>query len=250
MLFRAAEAVVPLRREASESSEMVSQLLFGETVEKIGEKPRWWQVRCGHDGYEGWLDPKMVQAVTKEAPLSWHILTRGSLVLENDHIMPLPIGSRIPVSSEGMPQPFRISHSMLRPSKDLTYISHADRSELPTLACLFLYTPYLWGGRSGWGIDCSGFTQQVFAMLGISLPRDSSQQALTGTEVAWGDHQAGDLVFFSQQTDRVSHVGIILGPNKIIHASGRVRIDVLDPKGIIHTHHQDLTHNLLTIRRC
>lgn len=227
---------------------MVSQLLFGEVCIKLDEKPRWWKVRCLHDGYEGWLDPKMIHPIEAEMPLA--IVRQGSVILDDASAMPLPLGSRIPVSAEGMPQPFRISHRMFRPSMDLTYISYAERSELLTLTSLFIHTPYLWGGRSGWGIDCSGFTQQIFAMMGIPLPRDSSQQAQVGSAVRWGDHQIGDLAFFSQQSERVSHVGIISGSDEIIHASGRVRKDQLTADGIVHTHHQSLTHHLLTIRRC
>lgn len=249
--YRAAEAVIPLRGEAAESAEMVSQLLFGEICEKIDEKPRWWRVRCLHDAYTGWLNPQMLAPLEENATVAtWHMVREGALRLDDDSCQPLPIGSRIPGPVAGMPQPFRIAERMFRPSMGLTYCPSSSRSELPTLACIFLQTPYLWGGRSNWGIDCSGFTQQLFAMVGIALPRDSSQQASAGTEVQWGNHQAGDLAFFSQTTDRISHVGLVLPENKIIHASGRVRIDTLTQAGIIHAPHQDLSHHLLTIRRC
>ena len=179
-------SAVPLRAEASDRSEMVSQLLQGETVEVIEQQEKWSLVSCDYDGYRGWLDNKQY----------------------------------------------------------ILFSSAADLAER-----FFLDTPYLWGGRSIGGIDCSGLTQVCFKALGVWLPRDASQQATAGNEVCPCDVQRDDLAFFHNDQGRIIHVGICMGDGRIIHASGQVRIDTLDNHGIFNERAQSYSHTLHSIRR-
>jgi cell wall-associated NlpC family hydrolase len=104
---------------------------------------------------------------------------------------------------------------------------------LEKLVLPWLNAPYLWGGRTPLGVDCSGFTQVIYKMMGIDLPRDAWQQAQEGKPVRkFSEAEPGDLAFFNNKEDIV-HVGILLGNDQIIHASGRVKIDKIDKKGVM-----------------
>jgi cell wall-associated NlpC family hydrolase len=117
-------------------------------------------------------------------------------------------------------------------------------------AMRFLNSPYLWGGRSPFGYDCSGFTQAVYKINGVRLPRDAWQQALMGRKIEKAKETVrGDLVFFAGDEDRVVHVGMAIPPDKIIHCSGMVRIDALDDKGIFNLQLNQYTHRLHSIKR-
>jgi hypothetical protein len=254
MKFFAKEAVIPLRAEARESAEMVSQLLFGELCEVLEQaETNWWQVRCLEDAYEGWLNPIMLEPISEaeEAGLRKRVFVMGgSLILPDESALQLPLGARIPMARSGPMGVFAIGKNRWRPGPDLRWIPPQDPEQLVPLSRCFRNIPYLWGGRSGFGIDCSGFTQLLFRLCGIALERDSTQQARQGTEISFAEAKAGDLAFFRKPTaNRISHVGVLDGKGNVLHASGKVREDRFTQEGIRHRDSQALTHMLVSIRR-
>lgn len=251
MQYIAQESVIPLRAEAREGAEMVSQMLFGETCELLDDsRDDWWQVRLHPDGYEGWITPKMLLPLANANSHKYAFIMGGSLILEDDSNLRLPMGARIPLATEGPIGAFTISGQTWRPGPDLRWIPQQDLDQLLALAKCFRNTPYLWGGRSSFGIDCSGFSQVVYRMVGIELPRDSSQQAKQGRSVAFADQAAGDLAFFGKAgTDRVTHVGILDGLGNILHASGKVRLDKLSAQGIMPEGAKEPSHTFFFMRR-
>ena len=113
----------------------------------------------------------------------------------------------------------------------------------------FLNAPYLWGGKSFFGVDCSGFTQLVYKVNNVKLPRDAYQQAEVGEALSFVEEsQPGDLAFFENAEGRIIHVGIMLDDQKIIHASGKVRIDTLDSTGIFNQEMNKHTHKLRFVK--
>ena len=250
----ASEAVIPIRSSPSESAEMVSQLLFGDFCEVLEQDASWTRVQVATDAYVGWVDSKMLVPIAEEelSSVSEHLFVlEGAILLEDQSLLRLPRGAGIPRKKSDALDALQVGTSQWKWDKRLRLSPQLDRSHLKEVAMGFLNTPYLWGGCSGYGIDCSGLTQRSFRMCGIQLPRDSSQQAKIGESIAFGDHREGDLAFFSKpKQDHITHVGLIVGPTSIIHASGRVRIDTLTEKGIWHEETQGFTHQLITIQRC
>jgi hypothetical protein len=227
--------VIPLRAESSDRSEMVSQILYGEQVIQKDETDKWLKVQCTWDGYEGWI--------AKE-----HLLKTDEIV---NHIIKQPgILKCADGSSKFLSQGSRLSDDEL--AEFIPIIADertATGSMIKQLALSYLNTPYLWGGRSCWGIDCSGFVQVVFAMLGHAFPRDAYQQAALGTLVEIPELREGDIAYFHNDKSRITHVGIMLSSDRIIHASGMVRIDKLTSEGIIREADSELTHRLNCIKR-
>ncbi len=247
------EAIVPLRTSASDSAEQSSQLFFGEQALLLEEQPNWYRLRRLRDGYEGWADAKMFYPLADSDTLSISPPTSfslgGHLLREDGSLMALPIGPPLPIEVQtGI---FNWAGEKLEATKSLRTTAVRPSSEWVATATLFMNAPYLWGGISNWGIDCSGLMQTSAAMCGITLPRDSSQQAECGVAIEYGKQQAGDLAFFAKPNKKkITHVGLLRDSESIIHASGRVRIDRLSPQGIVHSQNQQITHHLISIRRC
>lgn len=232
-------AIAPLRKEASDRSEMVSQALYGEELEVLEKQEKWALVKLKHDGYEGWMDTK--QFTPLSAGWSGTVLTAPitRCLLENGEFMILPAGAIVPAS---------FKPEILQPVRSGT------DEDIMNCAREFLNAPYLWGGRTIMGIDCSGFTQLVMALNGIQLPRDAYQQAELGETVSFLEEtQTGDLAFFDNAEGRIIHVGLILRDASqqglIIHASGKVRIDIIDHQGIYNRDSGQYTHQLRIVKR-
>lgn len=235
---------MPIRATGSHKSEMISQLIFGETFQILESRDTWHFIKTDYDSYSGWVSiRKPVEFLTENEPVSF--LYEGYIFNDHDEIL-LSYGSVLYGYNEEE-RTLLVGEELFELEGE---VIRKGELEIPEIAEGYLNTPYLWGGRSEWGIDCSGFTQQVFRMASIYLPRDSGQQVKEGIEIATlGEALAGDLIFFAEDGTHVSHVGIYLGDNEIIHASFSVRIDDIDEKGIFNREINSYTMKAHAIRR-
>lgn len=246
---------IPLRAEASERSEMVSQILFGETYEVIDTQERWIKVRCDYDEYEGWMDAKLHTNIFPQDVEKWRNAEKWvvpgpfvKIIREGDRTpMIIPGGSSIWFNGSELDS-FTINDDMYHLTGG--YSANKKKPSIDEIALSFYSSPYLWGGRSFYGIDCSGFTQIVYKIAGHKIPRDASQQVNIGTIVDFVEEASvGDLAFFDNPaTGNIVHVGMCLGHGEIIHASGSVRIDKLDHNGIFAADRNAYTHQLRAIK--
>ena len=247
-------SVVPMRAEAGDRHEMTSQLLFGDCFEILSqsEDGKWKHIQNDFDGYKGWIDTKQYLPIDEDY---LHKLNQTpavfckslyALAKSETRFFPLLMGSTVPMYKNGIivvgDEPFILEG-------DVGYAEPFNAKKIEQTAFLYLGAPYLWGGRTHFGIDCSAFMQQLFRMYSIPLPRDASQQAEIGITVPYEHYQQGDLAFFKNEFDKITHVGMMLNGNKIIHASGQVRLDLIDEQGIIHAEKRIYTHRLAFIKR-
>jgi cell wall-associated NlpC family hydrolase len=231
---------------------MVNQLLFGEKLRVVKEKGRLWvKVRSLHDGYMGWMTNTLLKEINEdEANQTCDHVTTDILnpLLIDGKKMHVPLGASLPALVNGQGRFGGLDYQFDG--------NHGDRKALPPggglvvqLTAQWLNAPYMWGGRTIFGVDCSGFVQVNYKMMGIDLARDAWQQAQQGRTVKkLRDAVCGDLAFFDDK-EEIVHVGILLNPAEIIHASGRVRIDRIDKKGIINSDSGKRTHYLRSIKR-
>ena len=245
-------SIVPMRADQSERSEMISQLLFGEEVEVLKVSPPWLKVKNVSDGYEGWVDIKMVDLIAADGFNSdKRILAKPFITAIkacDRQKMILSAGSVIGPISDNR---FKLGSDWyeLSDNSDL-FLPRYSKPNLIAVAIQFLNTPYLWGGKSIFGVDCSGLVQLAYSICGVQLPRDASQQIAVGEPIDSLDNvQEGDLAFFSNSEGDVTHVGILLSNTEIIHASGCVKIDRIDKQGIISSITGEYLYSLHAIRR-
>ncbi len=223
---------------------MVSQLLYGDCYKIIDKRKKWSKIRMEWDGYEGWITELQTHKVSEEV---YNEIISNDTIISTDMmnyvsnqdnlIFPIPIGSDLRALK-------KLNHTF----NGETYSPEADKKKLSKTAFMYLNSPYLWGGRTPLGIDCSGFTQIVYKINGVKLSRDAHEQANQGQTLSFiEESEAGDLAFFDDNEGKIVHVGLLLKDHYIIHAYGTVRIDRIDQSGIYNgeTH----THNLRMIKK-
>jgi len=244
-------AIVPLRLEASDRSEMTSQVLFGEHFKILEQTEKWSYIEIALDGYTGWIDNKQFRSISEQ---DYNELNASPLVLNGDLIeyitapdnslLPVPIGAS--VSFLDLPGVNTEKYSF----EGLKVTGVTSKQNILQTAFLYLNSPYLWGGKTPFGIDCSGFVQMVYRLNGYNIQRDASQQSTEGEALSFiEESEPGDLAFFDNEEGRIIHVGIIMEDNYIIHAHGKVRIDRLDHLGIYNIDTKRHTHKLRVIKK-
>lgn len=248
-------SVIPIRSSSSHKSEMISQLLFGELLEILDRKGKQWvKIRCAYDNFVGWVDASQIKSITPSEFESFTHDFAFSLelvqpVMGPDHFVPITMGARLP-SFDGMhfklgETPYTFSGQAIAPS-DIS----PNPDFILKIAKRYLNTPFLWGGRSPFGVDSAGLVQLVYSMAGIALPREASLQIEEGETVDFVEQAApGDLAFFENKAGRIAHVGIIMPDRRIIHSYGGVRIDLVDHYGIYHQQDRRYTHRLRLAKR-
>ena len=244
-------SICPMRKDAAHRSEMVSQLLFGEFAEVVESEKDFTKVRSIYDGYEGWCQTSQLEFSDTALDTDSYLLTSTDSVLMGEDIS-IPIHFASPVYTDQDEVQFgnkTISYNIGEESIWTVSKEICDPAQIRFVAERYLGTSYLWGGRSLFGIDCSGFVQQVYKFFGVRLLRDAYLQAEQGDAVYYNDISFGDLAFFKNENERITHVGLLLDDYQIIHASGRVRVDELKADGIYNSETGDRSHMLHSVKR-
>ncbi|MDR2009013.1 MAG: C40 family peptidase [Bacteroidales bacterium] len=251
------QSYIPLRAGISHRAEMISQVLFGEIFEIISHRGEWLKIKLLHDGYEGYVEASSTTHLLINTDNLYNDYNNSIICSEinnwfiknNKESILLPIGAKIPrsINSENK---FYINENSYSSQSQLIQSEVIDkRISIVEISKKLINTPYLWGGRTGWGIDCSGFSQLVYKLIGIDIPRDANQQITIGTTLNFiSEAKAGDLAFFDNEEGEIIHVGMILDNNNIIHSSRYVKIDTIDHQGIYNKTIKKYTHNLRVIK--
>lgn len=241
---------VPLRSGPSHKSEMLSQVLFGEKYHITDKVGHWYKIETLFDSYQGWIDIDHLQHTEAGSHSEGHVLNRSLLCYKKDKTkLVLEAGCEI-FDPEFENKAFSVGAETFTTGPDFSENFVTVRESVTDTAMKFINSPYIWGGRIPSGIDCSGFVQLAYKIHGIAIPRDSRQQAGIGYDISFIDEtNPGDLVFFDDDSGRITHVGMILARGLVIHASGRVRIDSIDHQGIYKNEIRGYSHKLRMIRR-
>lgn len=220
-------SVAAVRAEPSHRAEMISQLLYGESVDILREDNSFVYIRMHFDGYQGWVSRLQITPVTDQVFAGRTVAVLQTHYLQREDIL-LSAGSEVPAEVAAQ-QKVNVT--------------------IKETAQTFLGVPYLWSGRSFFGLDCSGFVQLVYKLHGLALPRDAAEQAKVGNVLSFVEEsKSGDLAFFEDEEGTIAHVGLMLDQQKIIHAYGKVRIDQLDSTGIYNSDENRHTHKLRFLR--
>ncbi len=241
-----------MRKEASHRTEVVSSLLFGEIAEILEESNGFTKIRCQYDGYEGWCQ------TTQLTPIFSNDFNNSNQTLTADWANPIEINGTLMQVSMGTPLTIFKNNEAHIGNFNLHYSGKVwdatkavfEEETIMSISKQYLNTSYLWGGRSVFGIDCSGFVQQVYRFFNKQLPRDAYQQAAEGEVVGFlQEVKCGDLAFFDNEEGKITHVGLLYSSDTIIHSSGKVRIDKIDNMGIVSSDSGERTHKLRIIKR-
>jgi hypothetical protein len=231
---------------------MVTQLLFGEPYRVLEENADWLRIRTAFEDYQCWISIKQHTRLSEQGYATLEKATPaygGDLIqavnLEGKRTFPITLGASVNICElKNEHMGFTTEGNIIRVDRPGTAQSIIDT------AFLYLHAPYLWGGKTPFGIDCSGFTQMVFRLNGYKLPRDAYQQVEGGEPLSFVEEaRAGDLAFFDNEAGKIIHVGILLDNQRIIHASGSVRVDRFDHYGIFNPDVKGYSHHLRVIKR-
>jgi cell wall-associated NlpC family hydrolase len=248
-------SIIAMRKEPSERSEMVSQLVFGEsfTIEESSRDEKWVRITTHFDNYPGWISQNQLEAsalpTTGKEELSGVPICKSliGLVRSDAGYFPVLMGTPLPGLNDQNHMIVGATRYQFEGESVLPGRFNAGIMEV--YARFFMGAPYLWGGKTHFGIDCSGYTQQVFRAFGMALPRDAAQQAQEGFHQTIGAIESGDLVFFQNEEGKVVHVGLYFGKNMVYHASGKVRVDFLKEDGLYNAENGLKTHHFHSLRR-
>ncbi|MEL7123885.1 MAG: SH3 domain-containing C40 family peptidase [Bacteroidota bacterium] len=248
-------SVVSIRTAPAHKAEQLSQLLFGETFEVLETKGRQWcKVKCSWDDVEGWVAANQINYITQAAFEAHYNNVACSLelfqaVMGEHEFIGIPLGAQLP-EFDGM--------RLKMGGQNFTFSGQAvfqDEIEQPLIFLLkvarrYINAPYLWGGRSPYGIDSDGLIQMIYKMAGMKLPRRASEQVFCGENIYFIEQALpGDIAFFENKNNRVTHTGLVLNDNRIMHAYGKVRIDKIDHYGIYNNDESRYTHTLRVVKR-
>ena len=247
-------STISIHSKPNKRSEIVSQLLFGETFELIEEDDNWVRISCSWDKFEGWINNKQFEeidykAVKKILTDTAYSLEMSQPIVGKKFYLPILMGSTLPlydgINLKLLKERFTFSGQTIQPKN-----IQPSQDLVIKIARKYLYAPFMWGGRSPFGIDGAGLTQMVYKMIGIKLPRLAKEQALKGELVDFiNEVQTGDVAFFENLRGQIIHAGIILSETEVIHASGRVRIDRIDHYGVYDMQTKRYTHKLRLVKR-
>ncbi|MGJ8665867.1 MAG: NlpC/P60 family protein [Patiriisocius sp.] len=239
-------SIVPLRAETADSSEMVTQVLYGEHFKVLESRKKWSRIRLGFDNYEGWIDNKQFVFIEE----AQYIQLKEEPPILSSEILDIVTISENQILSVCMGSSMNGAEILGHYYDGRTIKQKFPKSKFIETALGYLNAPYLWGGKTPFGIDCSGFTQMVYKLNGHKLLRDASQQATQGEPLSFiEESEPGDLAFFDNAEGNIIHVGIIMEDHYIIHAHGKVRIDRLDHSGIFNYDLNEHTHKLRVIKK-